>query len=404
MGVTVWKRSDSQFYQAAITWRAPGKDGPDTPHKRSFSTKESNLGRARAFANRELEREKAKRFGDETMLSWSEAKTLFIEHAFPALKPRVQAGYLSIMRQLESHLQSHPMQAMRGAVLGDYITARRREPRPPRADGCKPGKPPKDKTIRNELNVLSAIFEELIRRELVTVNPVQMAIKNFRMKRSEPRTRYLSEDEEAKLIAALDRQIAADRKSGSWMLHGHMMLRAAVIVAIETGVRLNELVNFRPQDIDYTRRRVSVMQQSVAKSKSSMRRVPLRPRAIEALQSLPHSPDIHAPYIFWHGPGEPYLTFIKAFGTAARAAGIAKVDFHDLRRTCGCRLIQRDKLSLQLVSNWLGHADTKVTEKHYAFLGIDWIQNQVDEIDGIMSADNRLQLQVAAPQVVPAQE
>jgi integrase len=53
------------------------------------------------------------------------------------------------------------------------------------------------------------------------------------------------------------------------------------------------------------------------------------------------------------------------------AAGLKVVEWHDLRRTCGCHLIQDRGFSLLQVSKWLGHSSVKVTEKHYAFLYVD---------------------------------
>jgi len=47
---------------------------------------------------------------------------------------------------------------------------------------------------------------------------------------------------------------------------------------------------------------------------------------------------------------------------------IPDLTWHDLRRTCGCRLLQDHKMSMEAVSKWLGHSSIQVTEKAYAFL------------------------------------
>ena len=54
------------------------------------------------------------------------------------------------------------------------------------------------------------------------------------------------------------------------------------------------------------------------------------------------------------------------------------VEWHDLRRTCGCRLLQDRKFAMEEVSKWLGHSSTKVTEQHYAFLHIDQLDEAVE--------------------------
>ena len=42
--------------------------------------------------------------------------------------------------------------------------------------------------------------------------------------------------------------------------------------------------------------------------------------------------------------------------------------WHDLRRTCGCRLLQDYKLTMEAVSKWLGHSSIEPTQRVYAFL------------------------------------
>jgi integrase len=43
------------------------------------------------------------------------------------------------------------------------------------------------------------------------------------------------------------------------------------------------------------------------------------------------------------------------------------VNWHDLRRTAGCRWLQDYRKSIGEVSVMLGHSSIVVTEKHYAF-------------------------------------
>jgi integrase/recombinase XerD len=55
------------------------------------------------------------------------------------------------------------------------------------------------------------------------------------------------------------------------------------------------------------------------------------------------------------------------------------VEWHDLRRTCGCRLLQDKGFTMVQVSKWLGHASVRVTEKHYAFLYVDDLERALAE-------------------------
>jgi integrase len=58
----------------------------------------------------------------------------------------------------------------------------------------------------------------------------------------------------------------------------------------------------------------------------------------------------------------------KGFKAAVRRAGIAHLQWHDLRRTAGCRWLQRDGKNIMEVSMLLGHSSVQVTEQRYAFL------------------------------------
>jgi integrase len=67
-------------------------------------------------------------------------------------------------------------------------------------------------------------------------------------------------------------------------------------------------------------------------------------------------------------------------GTPAR--GLNALRWHDLRRTCGCRLLQDHGLSMEGVKEWLGHHSVTVTEKAYAFLEIEDLHRAVQKSAG----------------------
>jgi integrase len=53
---------------------------------------------------------------------------------------------------------------------------------------------------------------------------------------------------------------------------------------------------------------------------------------------------------------------------AARRRSATALSWHDLRRTAGCRWLQRDGKTMAEVSMLLGHSSVAVTEQRYAFL------------------------------------
>lgn len=78
-------------------------------------------------------------------------------------------------------------------------------------------------------------------------------------------------------------------------------------------------------------------------------------------------------FVFAHDDGARYVAMEKGFKAAARRARIVDVRWHDLRRTAGCRWLQRDRRSMEEVSVLLGHSSIAVTEKSYAFLDAETV-------------------------------
>jgi integrase len=91
-----------------------------------------------------------------------------------------------------------------------------------------------------------------------------------------------------------------------------------------------------------------------------------------------------------YSPPSPYHyeALQKAVRRANKARAKAELDamehvqWHDLRRTCGCRLLQDRRFSMEQVSRWLGHSSVKVTESRYAFLSVAHLHRAVAESEG----------------------
>lgn len=73
-------------------------------------------------------------------------------------------------------------------------------------------------------------------------------------------------------------------------------------------------------------------------------------------------------YVFHKSRGQRFKNFYRSFKTLTRRLGFGEVQWHDLRRTAGCRWLQDYGKSLHEVSVLLGHSSYAVTERSYAFL------------------------------------
>lgn len=233
-------------------------------------------------------------------------------------------------------------------------------------------------TVRRDLACLSIVFEIAADAGYAGINPVKRYLREAKRRglaESPPRDRYLSHEEEATLLGAIE--------------PGHVMLQAFVALSIDTGLRHGELLSLEWANVDLRRRELYVPKE---RAKSGVgRRVPLLPRALDVLRSLPRNKV--GPHVLHKPRGARFAqdAMWRPFKSLADRCGISDVTVHDLRRTCGCRLLQDHALSMSHVSKWLGHATTSVTERHYAFLRVDDLHRAVSKSvgDGYGDESNR---------------
>ena len=128
------------------------------------------------------------------------------------------------------------------------------------------------------------------------------------LKEGAARTRYLTESEELKLLQAASPDV-----------------RRAIVLAIDTGLRRQELFSLQWNQIDSDRGIIT----TTTKTKSGRARsVPLPERSLDMI--LPR----HDGYVLINpDTGKRYLQMNKGFKAAIRRAGIAHTQWHDLRRT-----------------------------------------------------------------------
>ncbi len=164
----------------------------------------------------------------------------------------------------------------------------------------------------------------------------------------EARIRFLSDAEAVRLVNACPGD-----------------LRALVRAALLTGARYGELVAMRAQDVN-----LRTAQVYIAQSKSGRpRHIPLNPEGMALFREA------------LTGKTGDALVFTKADRTAwgknhhvrplIEACKVAKIKpaiaFHELRHTYASHLAQAG-VDLLTISKLLGHADTRITSKHYAHL------------------------------------
>jgi len=277
-------------------------------------------------------------WGEKPRHSYVKAEARFIAEHLPNIKPSSAARYgVTLVNVLSEHLSGKMLHEITSEVMME-IEARRRK------DGVKPA------TIIRDLQCLSALMSHAVDLEWIETNPVPAFLKRRQkrgLKKGEPRERYLSEDEERKLLAACAPDLAM-----------------TIALAIDTGLRRNELFSLTWPQVRF---QDSIIRTTSETKSRRERPVPLPLRSAHNLAQLSRPQPLG--YVLVNpDTGTRFFEREKGLENARRKAGIAQLVWHDLRRTAGCRWLQRDGMTMVQVSALLGHSSVTVTERHYAFV------------------------------------
>lgn len=252
-----------------------------------------------------------------------------MERHLPTLKPTAAERYGVSLINLARTFDGHYIHEIGTALISDFENMRRQ-------DGVKPS------TIRRDLACLSSLMSNAIEWEWIDANPVPAYMRRGRrrgLREAEPRRRYLSRDEEEKLLSAAT--------PGP---------RDAITFAIDTGLRATEQFTLTWKQVDLN---AGFIKLGADTKGNRSREVPILERSAQILAQLKRHPT--SPYVFHHEDGGKYQRLNKALAGAATRAKIKDL-------TCGCRLLQDYGLSIAKVAMILGHHSVTVTEKTYAFL------------------------------------
>jgi integrase len=285
-------------------------------------------------------------WGEKPKRSYAEAEERFIREHLTLIKPRAATRYGVSLKHLSEHLGGMTLDQIGSAELSNFESKRR-------AAGVT------SSTIRRDLACLSSLLTSCIDWEWLENNPVPAYLRRRAkrgLKEGAPRTRYLTEREEEALLEA------AKPES-----------RDAIILAIDTGLRRDELFSLKWWQIDLNRGLITTTTNT---KNGRQRKVPLPARSRKVLNAIRHRDD--TAYVLVNpATGTRYDRMNKGLSSAVRRTGLSHVQWHDLRRTAGCRWLQRDGKRIEEVSILLGHSSVQVTEQRYAFLEAERIATSI---------------------------
>jgi integrase/recombinase XerD len=258
------------------------------------------------------------------------------------------------------------------------------------------GRFPAQATYRNRVNALRAFYRWMERWDLMC-DPDGVLIPNPMRRVDVPRVEQRAND----WLRPFE-----DRALLSAPIPQHE--RFIVVLLRWTGLRVGEAVSLAISDVDLTRRRETILVRS-SKTPAGRRAIPVLPTLLPELRNRVRiisnqTRDIDSPVLITRNGTAMKRTYVwRAVKRASFRAGVrvvrcecgtetsehdsrcprtrwgehvSRVSPHTLRRTFGSHLLNCG-VRLEVVSKFLGHASTSVTERAYAELLYETARHEV---------------------------
>jgi integrase len=200
------------------------------------------------------------------------------------------------------------------------------------------------------------------KEEVLKSNP---AARLKRLKADDHRVRFLTQDEEARILAAAE-----------------PYMRRYFLFGTHMGLRRNEQLTLRWKDVDLTKGRETVKVRSEKSKNGKPRHVPLDATALSVLRELPNPARPDA-LVFGNGKGKLNKCLNRTWGILMKKAKVEDFHIHDMRHDFASKLVMKG-VGLQQVMVLLGHSDYR-TVLRYAHLSPSGAR------DAVMLLDQHLQ-------------
>jgi integrase len=245
-------------------------------------------------------------------------------------------------------------------------------------------------TVQKVFIVLRLALDDAVRDGLLAKNPAA-ALRQPALERSE--ARHLSDDELDKLLSALE---------------GKRCERVVRFIA-GTGLRKGEALALRWQDVDLDKGIVRVsgtlarlsgqLVVSEPKTAKSRRALPLTPVLVSLLkaQRTAQAADklragslwVDSGMVFTSETGAPLdpMNVLREVANAAVRAGLPSgVNVHSLRHTAATTMLESG-VHLKAVSDFLGHADTRITGDIYGHTNASVMESAAAALSSKLSSN-----------------
>jgi integrase len=275
----------------------------------------------------------------------------YTKEVLPGKRPTTQTPQQIQLTWWRAKLGHRTLADITPALLAEYRDILRDEPIPSPAKDPERAGPPRYRTpatINRFLAVLSHAFTVAVKEwQWTEDNPL---LKVTKPKEPRGRVRFLSDDERTRFLSACKASQSPD-------------LYPAVILALSTGARAQEVMGLRWGQVDLNRK-VATLHET---KNGEVRVLPLAGPALELLRERGKVRRLDTDLVFPGrlNPRNP-LDLRTPFETALKVAGITDFHWHDLRHTAASYLAMNGA-SLAEIAEILGHKTLQMV-KRYAHL------------------------------------
>lgn len=236
-------------------------------------------------------------------------------------------------------------------------------------EGEAPERPKSRKTLKHYRDTLAVLFKHAKAWGWTAQNPMDGV--NAITKIRDERTRFLSDDERAKLLEAC-------RQSDN----AHLF--PVVMFALSTGARKSEILTLTLGDLDLDRR-TAILRDT---KNGDTRAVPIarhladvlteqRAKAAALYEAMPKPPATR--WLFPRADGQEPIDIRTAWENARDKAGLADFRFHDLRHSTASYLAMKGA-SLVEIAEVLGHRTLQMVRR-YAHLSESHVKGLVERLN-----------------------
>ena len=228
-------------------------------------------------------------------------------------------------------------------------------------------------TINKDISALKAAINWCVKRGVIDSHPLSR-LERLQERDSQTKVRYLSPDENARLMAALDAR--EERLQQGLDNHNKWLeergrppmpevtdhIRPMVIISLNTGIRRGDLFGLVCEDIDLERRNMTLRPEEGKPFKANQvpLNIPLNEKAFKAFSDWKSLTKEEGLVFSSPVTGKRFNNVDKSWASLMKSAEIKNFRWHDMRHDFASQLVMKG-IDLNIVRELLGHSDMKMT-------------------------------------------